>query len=130
MLLCDGMDDELIFGTVTEWIIENSTLVCFSIECRQQMTISSTSGSRMSLCTLQRVKWHNCILQCQHHLCQWSLFSITGLICNSRCLKYFTMSDSYMIVNVKLINDSLSPRVVVVVVEVVVVVVVVVCSFI
>jgi len=27
MLLCDGMNDELIFGTVTEWLIEHSTLV-------------------------------------------------------------------------------------------------------
>jgi len=27
MLLCEGMNDELVCGTVTEWLIENSTLV-------------------------------------------------------------------------------------------------------
>src|SRR6218665_3688021 len=95
-----GMDDELIFGTVTEWLIEHSTLVCFSIGCRQQMTISSTSGRRMSLCTLHRVKWHNCILQCRHHLCRWSLcFTSLDVQFNAAHfrLKNFTMSHSYMV---------------------------------
>jgi len=27
MLLSDGMNDELVFGTVTVWLIEHSTLV-------------------------------------------------------------------------------------------------------
>ena len=71
------------------------------------MAISSTSGRRTSLCTLHWVKWHNCILQCRQNLCWW-------ILC-FQSLDLYAIQDAWEtspchIHNVKLINDSLSPR--------------------